>query len=365
MYNVLVLDFGRYWGGVETYTYLLCKGLLKMGHNVHAFCYPNSLLYNRLRLLEGIKTYQSVLLNSGDLHPLAKLLVCCTKNKIHILHANWGKEYWVGVLSSKLARTKVVVTRHVEEKLNALTAAVVRKFVDKVIAPSKSIYNVLSSQNIDKEKIAIINHGVDTQQFSPDKITKEAFKERLNLPKESYTVGILSNLVSFYGKGHRTLLLSISEICKSRKDIYCIIMGSGRQLLPLKRFAESLGIANNVKFLGHVAAPEFVLPGLDVFVLLSQEQEGFPFVILEALSCGVPVICSDVGGGKEIVSNGIDGYVIPPGDYRTLKDKILQLVNSEDERIKFSRSARKNALENFTYLKMVEKTIEVYSEVLK
>jgi len=364
MYNILILDFGKYWGGVETYTYLLCRGLLSRGINVHVFCMPDSPLCRKLQLLGGVKIHESVLLNSGDLRPVAKLVECCIRNRIDVIHANWGKEYWVGVLSGKLAGSRVVVTRHVEEKLNPLTAVLIKKFVDKVIVPSKSIFKVLSSQNIDKEKIVVINHGVDTEQFSPDKITKEAFREKLNLPKGSYTVGILSNLVSFYGKGHRTLLMSLAEICKVRKDVYCIIMGGGRQLLPLRRFAERLGVADNVKFLGHVESPEYMLPGLDVFVLLSYEREGFGFVILEAMSSGVPVICSTIGGGKEIVSDGVDGYIISPDDYIALRDKILQLINSEDERMRFSRAARENAVARFSYLAMVEKTIKVYSEVL-
>jgi glycosyltransferase involved in cell wall biosynthesis len=98
----------------------------------------------------------------------------------------------------------------------------------------------------------------------------------------------------------------------------------------------------NIRFLGEVAGPQksAALLGANVFVFPGLQQEGLPLVVLEALCAGIPVIASDRGCLREVISDGVNGFIVPPGDLEAVADRILQLRSDPTLAARMGAAAR-------------------------
>ncbi len=136
---------------------------------------------------------------------------------------------------------------------------------------------------------------------------------------------------------------------------------------PLKKQAEnlasSLGVANKVKFLGEREDVPFLLSSSQVFVLTSN-WEGLPLSIIEAMRAGLPIISSDVGGCKELVKDGVNGYLVGSKDQNSLMDKLVVLLKDANKRIMFGKKSREFYEERFTFEKTFQKTSKLYEQIL-
>ncbi len=144
-----------------------------------------------------------------------------------------------------------------------------------------------------------------------------------------------------------------------------VIIGDGPERPRLEGLTRSLGVADRVHFAGQKRQEETlaVMAACDLLVLNST-HEGFPHVILEAMSLGLPVVATAVGGIPEILRDGENGRLIPPLDDKALLDAILVLVASRSERDRLSSGA-KLTLERFSLQRMVEMTESVLRRTIE
>lgn len=127
-------------------------------------------------------------------------------------------------------------------------------------------------------------------------------------------------------KGFDVLIRAFAQLAPWYPDWTLQILGTGRQREPLERLAETLGVRDNVQWLGWVERPEAILLDASVFVLPSR-YEGFPNALLEAMACGLPCIASDCDSGPaEIIRDGLDGLLVPPDNVEALANTLRQLV---------------------------------------
>jgi len=125
-----------------------------------------------------------------------------------------------------------------------------------------------------------------------------------------------------------------------------VMIGDGPERSPAERRLRDLGLEDRVAFLGKQDRFEELLAASDVF-LLPSEQESFGLAALEALSCGIPVVASDIGGIPELVTAGETGFLAPVGDTRAMAGHVLTLVQDPARWTAFSRRAREQVLERF------------------
>jgi glycosyltransferase involved in cell wall biosynthesis len=123
---------------------------------------------------------------------------------------------------------------------------------------------------------------------------------------------------------------------------------------------ESLGL---VRFLGHVEHIEQLLATADVFVLPSY-REGLPRSLIEAAACGLPLVATDVPGCREVVTDGIDGLLVPPRDARALAEAIWRLASNPPLAAKLGAAARERVVRCFDEKIVIRQTLEVYEELL-
>ncbi len=161
-------------------------------------------------------------------------------------------------------------------------------------------------------------------------------------------------------KDHTLLLNALVGV---EEDFRLQFVGDGPLLDAAMRLSTELGMDRRVEFLGLRGDVEKLLSEAQVFVLASN-YEGFPISIVEAMRAGLPVVASDVGGVRESVQDGHNGFLIPRADKTMLRDKLKVLISDSALRTKMGTASRRRYEKDFTAERMVAKTLDVYDNLL-
>jgi glycosyltransferase involved in cell wall biosynthesis len=160
-------------------------------------------------------------------------------------------------------------------------------------------------------------------------------------------------------KGHVVLLRAFKKVVEERPDARLDIAGRGILEHGLKDLARELGLADSVRFLGHVTPIQRAIEQSQVVVVPSL-GEGFGMVALEAMERARPVIAASIGGLEDLVRDGETGLLVDPGDADTLTAAMLRLANDPAAAAEMGRLARLRAVERFPEDRCTERTEEVY-----
>jgi glycosyltransferase involved in cell wall biosynthesis len=152
-------------------------------------------------------------------------------------------------------------------------------------------------------------------------------------------------------KGCKESILAFANVASHRKDVFLDIYGDGPERQNLERLVETRGLRNIVKFHGYVDEQTLVsaLPECDIFIQHSLRREGSPVSTVEAMSCGLPVVATAVGGIVSQVVNGSTGFVVAENDISAMSGAMLQLAGDTALRKALGQNGRKRAVELFDY----------------
>lgn len=237
------------------------------------------------------------------------------------------------------------------------------KKADSVTCDAEHMKETMKRLGVPEEKIKLIYFGIDTRRFSPGQ-KSEKLKVRLGV-YNSPTIITLRNLRPVYDV--ESLIKSVPLVLKEIPESKFIIAGKGPEEERLKELAKSLGVSDSVKFIGFIPndeLPEY-LNSMDVYVSTSLSDAGIAASTAEAMSCGLPVIVTDVADNKEWVEDGITGFVVPTKDPKLLAEKIIYLLQNENVRKKFGKISRKIIEERNNYHKEMGKMEKIYKELVR
>lgn len=237
------------------------------------------------------------------------------------------------------------------------------KKADSVTCDAEHMKETMKRLGVPEEKIKLIYFGIDTRRFSPGQ-KSEKLKVRLGV-YNSPTIITLRNLRPVYDV--ESLVKSVPLVLKEIPESKFIIAGKGPEEERLKELAKSLGVSDSVKFIGFIPndeLPEY-LNSMDVYVSTSLSDAGIAASTAEAMSCGLPVIVTDVADNKEWVEDGITGFVVPTKDPKLLAEKIIYLLQNENVRKKFGKISRKIIEERNNYHKEMGKMGKIYKELVR
>lgn len=160
-------------------------------------------------------------------------------------------------------------------------------------------------------------------------------------------------------KNQRLLIEAVSMI---ERNFSLIIVGGGQLRPGLDQQVDHHGLAGRVTFVESSRIDPYFVDA-DIFVL-SSDYEGLPLVILEAMSAGLAVVATDVGGVREAVSDGVSGFLVNRGDASGLSGKLTRLIDDEDLRREFGRNGQRIYRDQFTEQRMCEQTLTVYRTLI-
>jgi glycosyltransferase involved in cell wall biosynthesis len=240
------------------------------------------------------------------------------------------------------------------------------KRLDAAICVSNAIYEDLRSVQFPKTKIYIIPCAVDTRLFVPvSKETKFVLRNRLGLSEKTLLV-FTGRLV--YTKGVDILLKALRNVMNSTTNIHLLIVGEGYPKSisaeeELRKYVEDHDLCQYVTFTGNVNNVYEYLQASDIFAFPSR-WEGLPTSLLEAMSCCLPVVATNVGGIPDAVEGGVDGFVFPVNDYNELARKILMIKNDVDLAERIGRNAREKVKKMFSIEVVAKSYSELYRKIL-
>ena len=387
----------EYWplsGGTGAYVYYLSNELIKNGYKIYVVTGSDQTL--DVKVNEQLKVFflkipkapvvKSFMLAASSYRKLNS--VRGTVN-VDITHANlpltpnfavppnFGKTLvctvhstWKG--EAQAIRGEPYSRLNANEKFMVSFNWFLRIFEEKMLEQAKKIIAVshftkrelLEYYKVPEEKIRVIHNGVDTSKFQPAK-DKRKIKEELGFNPNDLAIVSVGRL--YARKGLFTLIESMPAVIKRFKNAKFIISGKGQsdEMHKLIVYAEKIGVKDNIIFTGYY--PDKKLPKLyqaaDVFAF-STFYEHHPFAVLEALSTGLPVVTTNVGGIPETIESGKNGFLVEPFNPAQFADRILYLLEHPAEAKEMGLAARKTILEQYDWRIVVRDAMRAYDEVL-
>ena len=335
--NVLIVNAGRGWGGIESHSAVLASELAGRGHRVIVACSPGGHVRKNAEAA-ALPVEDLEVVNSGDLVSIAKLAVIIRRENIGVLIANSGKEYWPDAVAAKLLRRKIVFVRHQTDRIRKTTRWLINNHVDRVVAVSWAVKNALLSSGIAEGKIEVIHNGVSLSRFDPSRIDRGAVRGELGIGMQDFVIGTVGKL--HQGKGVYELLRAAAGIA-GEQPVTLLFVGDGPEKEGIIREARRIGIAGRTVITGIRRDVERMYAAMDMFVLSSTCDEAFGMVIIEAMAMGKPVIGTSVGGIPELISSGENGLLVPPGDAAALSDAIKRYLRDGEFAAGIARSGRR------------------------
>lgn len=244
--------------------------------------------------------------------------------------------------------------------VSVITKTYSRKIYNKcdgIIVPSASVGHILARDGINSQKY-VVHLGIDIKKFKPllNKVKKEELKSLLGFDENDFVVGYVGRLAR--EKDLCTLFDAFKKLEINNKRL--LIVGDGIQSIKTKP-KEVLG--DSVHFAGNQEDVVPYLNAMDVFVMPSL-IETTCLAVLEAMSCGIPVVSTKVGSIPEYLSDKINGMLFPKRNSTILRLKIQHIYKDEIKARDISKTARKTVETNFNFETTAKKIIKIFNNIL-
>jgi len=234
---------------------------------------------------------------------------------------------------------------------------------DKVIAVCEAVRQAeIVSSKIPAEKVVTIYNGIDPLPFTSVSIeAARKIRNALGIRDDELVLGAIGRLEP--QKGFFDLISSLAHIKAKFNSVRLLIIGEGELRDSLELQINNHNLSGTIKFTGLRNDVPEILTAIDVFVSPSL-WEGLPNVVLEAMAAGKPVVATSVGGTPEVIVDGETGLVVPPRNPEALASVIIRLLKNPELRTKMGRAGKERVLKQFSILRMVTKTQQLYKELM-
>lgn len=301
-----------------------------------------------------------------DLMTIFDVLKLVKNEKIQVIHAHGYGSSNFGRLMKIIRKTPVIVHAHDDDRNypfhQKIADNLLRNFMDKAIAVSESVKeSCVKKRNMSEEKVYVINNGIPLQDFTiPEDARVQIERKRLGINSNSNVIGTVARFRE--EKGVKYLIQSAVKVLEAFPDTVFLIAGDGPLREELINLSRQLGLENKVIFAGFCQDIPAILSILDI-VAFPSLTEGFPIAILEAMAMGKPIVATNVGGIKQILSDGKTGFLVPPKDPVALAEKIIYLMTHQNEAKKTGLRAKEESklYDNNSHVRKLE---EVYSGLI-
>jgi N-acetyl-alpha-D-glucosaminyl L-malate synthase BshA len=299
----------------------------------------------------------------------SRLFEISSREDLDIVHVHYAIPHSIAAYLSRQmlgsSRPRIVTTLHgtditlvgLDESFHAITRFGINQS-DAVTAVSKYLADETRARFSPEREVLVVPNFVDSEVFSPG-LRDPEIRRRYAAPGEKI-IGHLSNFRSVKRVGD---VVRTFHLIQKKIDARLLMVGAGAELEPARHLAAELGLSHDVRFLGPVTDIAEVLAQLDLF-LLTSEYESFGLAALEAMACGVPVVCSRAGGIPEVVEDGVSGLLCSVGDYRCMAAASIALLSDEARHRAMSEAARRRAVEAYPPERAIERYEEIYRSLL-
>ena len=320
----------------------------------------------RLHLLHTPRALAEMALGAGQVRRIAR------RAASEIVHANSLR---AGIVAG-LAKTRAATVVHVRDCLppSAASAATLRLIgatATTVVANSGYTASSLGSR-VPAERVHVVHNGIDLRRWDPERIDRRHARAALGQAGErALLLGVVAQLTPW--KGQDTAVQALAILCREGVDAHLLLVGSAKFRSPaarydsegymrrLERLVAENGLEDRVSWLGEREDVAALVRALDA-VLLPSWEEPFGRAVLEALALGVPVVATDVGGPREIITDGQEGLLRPPREPEAWAQAIRVLADDAQLRERMGSLGRRRVQRAFTLRQHVSTLVALYEQ---
>ena len=322
---------------------------------------------------QGIKVINVNLSNSlaptqilKEIKELKKIFI---DYQIDVVHTHTSKPGATGRIAAKKAKIHLIIhqvhgfhftkytgiKKWIFEKIESFLA----RYSDIMLFQNTEEYQYCINNRYNRyTKLIYIGNGIPFEEFE-DYLSKE---KKYNPGKKR--IACIARLEDV--KNHKMLFLAIEYLVKdiNYKNFELNLYGEGNEENKLRKMAENLNINKYINFVGSLDRKEIIkeIFESDLSVLTSY-KEGKPRALMESSALGVPVVATDVIGTREVVKDGVTGYLVPLNDYKSFANKMYELLTNEKRWEEFSKNAKEIAKKEFDENNVVNQLKIIYNSV--
>jgi glycosyltransferase involved in cell wall biosynthesis len=273
----------------------------------------------------------------------------------------------VGIIAAKLAGVPLVISSRRNQgywhtKAELAQIKILNHWVDLFIANSfstKEWVNVV--EGVAEEQIKVAYNGIDLSLFDADSRSQRVqYRKMLGIEDHVISVCMVANYRPI--KGYEVFLRAAKVVAEQTSNVVFFAVGDFDEqdgyYSNLRELTKQLELEDRFIFLGPRSDVALILQAIDIGVM-SSNSESFSNALGEYLAAGLPVVSTDVGGARESISSGENGYIVPVGDYQALGEKILEVISREDC-VVMGKASRERADRFFSLSSMVRRHQEIY-----
>ena len=380
-------------GGGETYARVFARALNDLGMGVFIITRRSKRELESHELIDGIEVFRvsptrGMRLGKYAMLPFVAAGLFRMRGSYDIVYvSNFRILGVLGVVAARVLRKKCVLRGGTCGEISGSYAAghgvlsrlaamllsgpfafrrCVLRRADAFVGISSAIVEEFLQCGVPEQKIVLLPSGVDISQFRPvDGDRKRELRAKLGLPVTGFLVGYSGKLNR--GKGLNHLIAAAVELARQHDDIHVVLIGSGSgQFLSCESDLRDMvckhGIEDKVTFTGYVTNVQEYLCSLDAFAFPT-ENEALGNALLEAMACGLPAVASRVGGVPDILTDGIDGLLVPPGRPQALVEAICALKADPSMAARLASAARATIESRFSLENLARQHLDFLASI--
>jgi glycosyltransferase involved in cell wall biosynthesis len=343
-------------GGQEIRTLAEVRWLIGHGWRALIACQPDSALFAEAQAaslpVEAVRMASAA--HVGSIIRLRRLM---RERGVSLVHTHSSVDSWLAGIAAKSLGCPVVRSRHVSIPIRR---ALVYRLPDRIITSGENVRAMVVESGVAPERVVSISAGVDGERFHPG-VSGKGVRDELALG-DAQVVGLVANVRG--SKGHNVFLEAARAVLDVLPTTRFLIVGDGVGFDEVKARVRQMGLETRVSLTGFRRDIPEVMAALDVLALPSIRSEAIPQVIPQALAVGTPVVASTVGGSPELIRDGENGRLVPPGDPAALAAAILSLLREPERARAMARAGLEMVRERYTIDATMARTAGVYRELV-
>ncbi len=312
----------------------------------------------------------------NDIAAFNKLRRHMRAKRYDIVHTHTAKGGILGRLAARAAGVPIIVhTLHgstfhgalgpVQYRLYWLLEKLTARFTKRIISVGEDLKDRYVTAGISSvERYHVIRSGMDLRQFhdaaAMSPAQKAEVRRSLGVPADAPLVGKVARLEE--RKGYRYFIDMAEKVLKQVPTAHFVGVGAGEQQAFLNAEVARRGLEGQIHFPGYRPDIAEVLACLDVTVLTSL-WEGLPRALVQAAACSVPAVTFEVEGAREVVKDGVNGYVVPSKDVDQLTDRVISLLTHPDRARAMGTAGSGLVHQGWTIESMVREITAVYEKL--
>ncbi|EOV9526569.1 glycosyltransferase family 4 protein [Bacillus cytotoxicus] len=229
------------------------------------------------------------------------------------------------------------------------------QYTDVLITINKEDYNRAKGSFKAGKVVYIPGVGIDTQRFEAIVVDKISKRKELGIPENAIVILSVGELNK--NKNHETVIRAVAKL--NNPAIYYVICGQGPLENKLRRLSKEVGLENRVKLLGYRKDIIEICKVGEIFAFPSF-REGLSVALMEAMACGLPVICSDIRGNRDLIENNKGGQLVKPNDVDEFAKNINKILLCNENRM---AENNKEVIKAFDISNVVQRLQEIYSQI--